>query len=83
MYNDLAEEESEEELSPNFFPVTESQRRKKADSVTCTIEAKLDYKKFREFREVSAIKEIYKFRKVLGEGSFGTVYESIHIPTQL
>ena len=50
--------------------------------MTGTIEAKLDFKKFREFREVTSIKETYKFVRVLGEGSFGKVYECIHKPTQ-
>ena len=46
--------------------------------MTGTIEAKLDFKKWREFREVTSIKETYKFKKILGEGAFGIVYEAMH-----
>ena len=74
----MKDEESDEE--PVSYFATSGQPPKKAeDSVTGTIEAKLDFKKFREFREVNSIRETYKFKKILGEGAFGTVYEAMHI----
>ena len=50
--------------------------------MTGTIEAKLDFKKFREFRQVASIRETYKFKRLLGEGAFGTVFEACHIQAQ-
>ena len=50
-YNDLAKEESDEEEPANYFAQTSTGSKNKIeDSVTGTIEAKLDFKKFREFR---------------------------------
>ena len=77
----MVKEDSDEEEPTNYFALgssANSNNKKKEDSVTGTIEAKLDFKKFREFREVSSIKETYKFRRVLGEGAFGIVYEAMH-----
>jgi len=36
---------------------------------------------FKQMHEVDDIKSIYKFRKVLGSGSFGTVYAGRYLPT--
>ena len=36
---------------------------------------------FKQVREVDDIKNIYKFRKILGSGSFGTVYAGRYLPT--
>ena len=50
-YNDIAREESDEEEPANYFAQTSTGSKNKIeDSVTGTIEAKLDFKKFREFR---------------------------------
>ena len=36
---------------------------------------------FKELQEVSDIRQIYKFKKKLGSGSFGTVYKGVYLKT--
>ena len=49
--------------------------------ITSTIAAKLDFKNFRTFKKVENIRSIYDTKKRLAAGSFGTVYEAVHIAT--
>ena len=51
------------------------------EAVTGTIEAKLDYKNYRVYKKIENINEFYKKIKSLKSGSFGTVYEAVHIAT--
>ena len=43
----------------------------------------LDFRKFREMRMLEDIESIYTWKRKLGEGQFGTVYEAVHKKAQL
>ena len=43
---------------------------------------KFNFRMFRAFRKIDKIKDMYQFKKKLGEGAFGTVYEAWHIKAE-
>ena len=58
-------------------------KTKKSKQQTSGIQHKLNFRQFRSMKKVEDIQELYQFRKKIGEGAFGEVYEAVHIKAEL
>ena len=83
-FNELVKEESEE-MDDEIGFLQKKRRSARSptgdskDSLTGTNEAKLNFNHFKKFKPTSNIKDMYEFKRVLGTGAFGTVYEAEHL----